>query len=92
MFYCISTVPETDCILSVTVSEAADTYALGGATFLDVQAGEQLVFDGINKRILRNGAPGAANVEWINFPSVVPGENSFTALDPVTVQYYPTYL
>ena len=91
-FYCTSTVPETDCILSVTVSEAADTYSLGGATFLNVQAGEKLVFDGINKRILRNGAPGAANVEWINFPSVVPGKNSFTALDPVTVQYYPTYL
>ena len=91
-FICSSTMEKTDCILSVTVSQAAETYALGGAIFHDVAAGEKLVFDGINKRILRNGAPGAANVEWINFPSLAPGKNSVTAADPVTVEYYPTYM
>lgn len=90
--YCPSTTPQTDCILSVTVGAAADSYALGGATFPNVTQGEQLVFDGINKRILRNGAPGAAGVDWINFPYLAPGENTVTAADPVTVQFYPCYL
>lgn len=91
-FICLSTIAQTDCILSVTVSQAADAYELGGATFRDVKSGEKLVFDGINKRILRNDAPGAQNVDWVNFPSLVPGENSITAADPVTVEYYPTYM
>lgn len=90
--WCPSTTPQTDCILSVTVGSAADSYALGGATFPDVTQGEQLVFDGINKRILRNGAPGAAGVEWINFPYLTPGQNTVAAADPVTVQFYPCYL
>ena len=50
------------------------------------------VLCGINKRILRNGAPGAAGVEWINFPYLTPGENAVTAADPVTVQFYPCYM
>lgn len=90
--YCPSTTPQTDCILSVTVGAAADSYTLGGATFPNVTQGEQLVFDGINKRILRNGAPGAAGVEWINFPYLTPGENAVSAADPVTVQFYPCYM
>lgn len=90
--YCLSTTPQTDCILSVTVGAAASSYQLGGATFPNVTQGESIVFDGINKRILRNGAPGAAGVEWINFPYLIPGENTVTAADPVTVQFYPCYL
>lgn len=90
--YCPSTTPQTDCILSVTVGTAASGYQLGGATFPNVTQGEQLVFDGINKRILRNGAPGAAGVEWINFPYLTPGDNTVTAADPVTVQFYPCYM
>jgi len=90
--WCESTTPQTDCILSVTASAAAESYELGGATFKNVVQGEKLEFDGINKRILRNGAPGAVNVTWINFPYLTPGENNITATDPVTVQFYPCYL
>lgn len=90
--FCRSTTPFTDCVLSVTASAAAESYQLGGATFQNVQAGEKLTFDGINKRALRNGAPAAANVYFINFPQLTPGVNTFTAADPITVQYYPTYL
>lgn len=89
---CSSTTPQTDCILSVTVGAAASSYQLGGATFPNVTQGETLTFDGINKRILRNGAPGALGVTWINFPYLTPGANTVTAADPVTVQYYPCYL
>lgn len=90
--YCQSTLPFTDCILSCTVTAPAASYVLGGATFKNVQAGETLVFDGINKRILRGGAPGANNVNWTVFPQLIPGANNLTCVDAVTVQYYPVYM
>lgn len=90
--YCQSTLPFTDCILSCTVTAPATSYVLGGATFKNVQAGETLVFDGINKRILRGGAPGANNVNWTVFPQLIPGANNLTCVDAVTVQYYPVYM
>lgn len=86
------TLPYADCKVSCTVSTAADNYTLAGVTFADVTAGENLVVDGIAKRILRNGAPAPGNVTFINFPTVTPGANTFSALDPVTVEYYPCYL
>lgn len=86
------TLPYADCICSVTASAATDSYVLAGCTFQDVTQGESLVVDGINGRVLRNGAPAPGNVTFTSFPQVVPGENSFTADDPVTVQYYPSYL
>lgn len=86
------TLPYADCICSVTASAATDSYVLAGCTFQNVVQGEKLVVDGINGRLLRNGAPAPGNVTFTNFPKVVPGENSFTAPDPVTVQFYPSYL
>ena len=90
-FIAVGTIPHTDCILSVTVGTTADHYTLGGADFGAVTAGDVLVFDGINKRFLKNGAPTMAS-SWVSFPSVKIGVNHFTALDTVKVQYYPCYL
>ena len=86
------TLPFADCICSVTAGAAASSYQLAGTTFQNVQQGEQLTVDGINMRILRNGAPAPGNVTFTTFPSVTPGLNTFTAADPVTVQYYPCYM
>ena len=91
-FYCRSTMPLTDCKLTATVGSSATTYQLGGATYANVAAGDILVFDGINGAITRNGLPDAANVLWVNFPSLTPGENENDAPDAVTVEYYPTYI
>lgn len=90
--FCRSTSPYTDCRLSVTVGSSAAEYALGGAVFKNVSAGDMLVFDGIEGKIMRNGAPYAANVDWLSFPDLRPGFNRITAADPVTVEYYPTYI
>lgn len=86
------TMPQSDCIVQATVGTAASSYQLAGATFANVTAGEVLTVDGINGRLLRNGAPAPGNVTFTRFPYVVPGHNSFTALDPVTVQFYPCYI
>ena len=90
--FCRSTMPFTDCRLSVTVGASASSYTLGGATFSNVSAGDVLVFDGIGGKITKNGANAAASVSWTEFPQLVPGENTITAPDAVTVEYYPTYI
>lgn len=91
-FYNPGTLPYTDCSVSVTAGAASSIYLLAGATFHDVKAGERLEIDGINGRILRNGAPAPGNVDFIRFPQVTPGQNSFLAPDPVTVSFYPSYI
>lgn len=90
-FYARGTLPQMDCILSVTVGANAASYTLGGAVFSNVVAGDVLVVDGINKRFLKNGAPTSAE-NWLAFPCVKSGLNAFTATDVVTVQYYPCYI
>ena len=90
-FIAKGTMPKMDCILSVTVGASAASYTLGGAVFSNVTAGDVLVFDGINKRFLKNGAPTTAT-SWVSFPYVTVGQNSFTALDPVKVEFYPCYI
>ena len=88
---CSSTLPNTDCIIDVTVSANRQNYDVGTVQFPSVTAGEKITVDGINKRILVNGAPAAEQAEWINFPSLIPGKNVINCLDPVTVTYYPVY-
>lgn len=90
--FCQSTTPFTDARLTVTVGATASSYTLGGATFGAVEAGDVLVFDGINGAVTVNGVNAAAATSWINFPSLVPGENTITALDPVTVEYFPVFI
>lgn len=90
-FVALGTLARMDCILTVTVSEDATEYMLGGAKFSNVHAGDVLVVDGINKRFLKNGA-WVATTDWLSFPYVTPDNNSFTAVDTVKVQYYPSYI
>ncbi len=90
--YCEGTMPQTDCILCATVTSAAERYPLGDAYFLDVQRGDVLIMDGINKRVLVNGAPAATRCEWTCFPFLTPGENEVVCGDCVQIGYYPCYI
>lgn len=90
-FFARGTMPTMDCIIEVTVSQDAEHYRIAGADFGAVEAGDVLVFDGINKRFLKNGAPTTAK-EWISFPRVTSGLNQFTTPDIPKVKYYPCYL
>lgn len=90
-FTASGTMPRMDCRLTVTVGQSAEEYTLAGAVFEDVEAGDVLVFDGILKRFLKNGAPTTAK-EWISFPTVKSGLNSFLAEDTVSVEFYPCYI
>lgn len=92
VLHCLSTMPFTDCRLTATVGTTATTYTLGGATFSNVTAGDVLVFDGINGKILKNGVNYAASVGWLGFPSLTPGPNLIPCVDTLTVEYEPTYI
>lgn len=89
--FCDSTLPYTDCILTATVSADGTNYKVGTVTFLEVTAGEVLVVDGINGRILVDGAPAAERAEWTEFPKLVPGMNEIACSDVLTVEFYPVY-
>lgn len=86
------TMPRMDCVLKTAVGAAANSYNFAGVTFTSVKAGDVLVLDGITKRVLVNGAPGAQKCNLIEFPYLVPGSNYIICPDTVTVEYYPAYL
>lgn len=92
--YCFSTMPLTDCCLTVTAAASYSSFTLGGAVFSSVSSGDVLCFDGMDGKVTKNGVNYAASVSWLRFPQLVPGENTIAATGtaPVTVEYYPTYL
>lgn len=91
-FYCLSTMPFTDCRLTAAVGTSAASYQLGSAVFSNVTAGDVLVFDGIDCKVTKDDSNYAANVIWLDFPSLAPGANTIQCADAVTVQYEPTYI
>lgn len=91
-FSCSSTVPFTDCIITGTTTGTSGS--IGAITFSGLTSGKVVVVDGINKRFLYDGAPDAQDFVWINFPYLVPGENTIltTGLSGVEIQYDPTFM
>ena len=90
-FICESLIPLTDCRISCTASQAYASLQIGSVTVTSVAANDEIVVDGIQKRILQNGAPCAGNMSFVNFPKLVPGLNEITCPEQITVEYYPTY-
>lgn len=88
---CKSTVPRTDCRLTCTASQDYAELQIDTVTIKNVHEDDVLVVDGINGRILQNGALCAGNMSFIHFPSLSPEENTLTCPEDLTVEYYPTY-
>ena len=92
-FLCESTVPFTDCRLTLTSTQTVAEYNFGGGVWENISAGDVLVFDGINCEITKNGDNYAQYVTWMNFPTLQAGMNTIeTDTDDVKIEYYPTYL
>lgn len=91
-FTCGSTVPLTDCIITATATAVLGS--IGDIDFSGLTIGDIITIDGINKRLLVNGVDAATKFVWIDFPSLLPGTNTFTTsgVSGVTVQFYPTYM
>lgn len=105
-FQCKSLIPETDCRIQVTIPTAGasgdvvikDDAGIGSVTMTNVGANAVLLIDGINKRILKNGAPFTGTMSFIKFPKLVPGDNRILLryggtdrTKDLMVYYYPTY-
>ena len=103
-FLCDSLIPETDARItlitggysgSFTIKDEAD---IGSVTVNNISANSEVTIDGINKRILVNGAPFTGTMTFIRFPKLVPGSNRILTSNNgtnlylnITVEYYPTY-
>lgn len=102
-FTCNSLVPYTDVRISFKYNFSYSAFTIAcipnGAqvSFTGISQNDTITIDGINKRILQNGAPCAGNMSFIKFPQLDRGLNyvKFTApyslSQPITVEYYPTY-
>ncbi len=91
-FTCASTVPFTDCIITATATAVLGS--IGDIDFSSVTVGDVLKIDGINKRLLVNDVDAATNFDWIDFPVLVPGNNtvSTSGVSGLSIQYYPTFM
>lgn len=89
---CESTMPFTDCIVSGVTTAAAGS--LAGFAFTNLVVGKAIEIDGINKRVLYDGAPYAEGFSFVSFPRLVPGLNtiSMSGVQNVTVSFYPTFI
>lgn len=88
---CASTVPETDCKLSVTTLANVTDFTLGTVTFPSVSFGDILIADGIDGVITKNGTAVAAS--FTRLPYLRPGANDIICTNGApTIEYYPTHL
>lgn len=91
-FWADGTMWQMDCILTCTASRAYTSIQVGTVTFTGVSSGDVLTADGINGRLLQNGVPTAGTASFTHLPFVVPGEQTITCPETLTIQYYPSYI
>lgn len=91
-FFVQGTHPFMDCCIICIVGKAAQRYTMAGITWQNVQTGDVLIIDGLKKQVLKNGSNAALDNDLTQWVKLHPGENHLTAPDPLTIEYYPTYL
>jgi hypothetical protein len=103
-FECKSLTPLTDVRITVPANGTAANYVIsdaagnGSVTIVVSSSGDVIVIDGIDKRILKNGAPFTGSMDFISFPKLIPGDNRIQVYyngayqsKSIIVEYYPTY-
>ena len=84
--------PQMDAIFSCTTTAVRSTLQVGPVTFRNVPRGAAVIADGINGQLTVNGAAAAANATFTRLPFVVPGQQTITCPETLTVQYYPCWV
>ena len=84
--------PQMDCRITTTVGKTSEQYTMAGITWKNVQTGDVLVVDGIEKKLVKNGKNAALSNNAFEWVKLHPNENILQAPDPLTIEYYPTYL
>lgn len=94
-FFVEGTLPRMDAKLTVTVGSADERYRItwadGAQAEFNVDAGDEIVFDGIEKTITINGYPATPN-GFFGFPYLTHGWCQISAQNQVQVEYYPCYI
>ena len=86
------TYPKMPCILSCTATANRATLQLGTVTFKNVSSGDAIVANGIDGILTINGVAAGARAEFTYLPYLVPGEQTITCPEAVTVSYYPSWI
>lgn len=86
------TFPEIPCILSCTATADHETLQLGTVTFSGIEDGDEIVADGINGILTINGEPAGTKAAFTRLPYLVPGPQTITCPEAVTVAYYPAWI
>lgn len=84
------TMPHMDAILSCTTTSARSSLQLGPVTFSSVPSGAAVVANGMTGELTVNGANVKAS--FTRLPFLVPGLQTITCPEDLTVQYYPSYI
>ena len=66
--YARGTAPDMECRITCTVGAAADSYLMAGILWVDVEAGDVLVLDGIRRAVTRNGANALNQCDLTRWP------------------------
>lgn len=90
-FFATGTSPAMACRLSCVVGKSTPSYQMAGVTWTNVNAGDRLVVDGLEKRVLCNGVNAINQTDLVSWPTLRPGLNHLVAPDTLTVAYYPIW-
>ena len=85
------TMPRMDCRLACTTTQARETLQMGPVTFTSVPSGARVIADGIDGILTVGGEP-AVGATFLHLPYLVPGEQTLTCPELLTIEYYPTYI
>lgn len=84
------TAPRMDCRLRCRTTAARATLQMGPVTFKNVPSGATVIADGIDGVMTVNGAGVIPQFE--SLPYVVPGRQTITCPETLTIEYYPVWI
>ena len=86
------TYPGMPCVLTCTASQDYEELQIGTVTLTDINDGDEITADGINGLITINDEPAGTKATFTRLPYLLPGVQTITCPEPVTVAYYPTWI
>jgi hypothetical protein len=82
----------TSCKIDAIITTTASSYKVAGITFDSVNQGDEIVIDGINQVVTKNGVSCLLGTDLISFPTLSPGLNIFDTRQSFNIEYYPAYV
>lgn len=84
------TMPQMDAVFRCTTTAARTSLQVGPVTFSNVPNGASVIANGMTGQLTVNGTQVKA--DFTRLPFLVPGEQTITCPENLTIQYYPCYI